>query len=80
MSSANLESLDKGLDVMEMVGRMGNIRGATVAKAFGWNRPQASRYLTKLAQRGWLKNVGTSKRPVYIVGHKPMELLPEVRF
>ena len=56
------------------------VRGATLAKANGWSRAQASRYLTTLAERGWLKNVGTETRPVYIIGHKAVGLVPEVRF
>lgn len=80
MSSANLESLIKGLDVLEMAGKSGTVRGATLAKANGWSRAQASRYLNTLAERGWLKNVGTETRPVYILGHKAVGLVPEVRF
>jgi DNA-binding IclR family transcriptional regulator len=80
MSSANLESLIKGLEVIETAARLGTIRGATLAKANGWSRAQASRYLGTLAERGWLKNVGTETRPVYILGHKAVGLAPEVRF
>ena len=80
MSSANLESLIKGLEVLELTGKLGTVRGASLAKGKGWSRAQASRYLNTLAEQGWLKNVGSAERPVYVIGHKAISLVPEVRF
>ena len=80
MASASLDSLCKGLEVLELASRMGNVRCSTVAKVKGWPRAQASRYLSTLAEQGWLKNVGTETRPVFILGHKAVKLSPEVHF
>ena len=80
MASASLDSLCKGLEVLELASRMGNVRCSTVAKVKGWTRAQASRYLSTLAEQGWLKNVGTETRPVFILGHKAVKLSPEVHF
>jgi DNA-binding IclR family transcriptional regulator len=79
MASANLDSLCKGLDVLEITSRLGSVRGATLVRAKGWTRAQASRYLSTLAEHGWLKNVGTEKRPTFILGHKAVNLVPEAR-
>lgn len=80
MASASLDSLCKGLEVLELASRMGNVRCSTVAKVKGWTRAQASRYLTNLAGGGWLKNVGTETRPLYVLGHRTLKLSPEVHF
>lgn len=80
MASANLDSLCKGLEVLELAGRMGTVRCTTLAKAKGWTRAQASRYLSALSEQGWLKNVGTETRPVFILGHKAVKLSPEAHF
>lgn len=74
------DSLRKGLEIIELAGRLGGLRVTVVAQHLGWTRAQASRYLRALAQMGWLRNVGTGpRRPVWVLGPKAVQLLPEVR-
>lgn len=74
------ESLRKGLELIELAGKIGGLRVTLVAEQLGWTRAQASRYLRALAQMGWLRDVGVGpRRPVWVLGPKAVRLLPEVR-
>lgn len=74
------ESLRKGLDLIELAGRIGGLRVTAVAEQLGWTRAQASRYLRALAQMGWLRDVGTGpRRPVWVLGPRAVRLVPEVK-
>lgn len=79
MARSTLESMLKGFEVLELVSRFGNITVVQVAKAKGWERAQASRYLKDLCTAGWVENVGRGRRPRYVLGNRTLNLVPDVR-
>jgi len=68
------ESLDRGLYVVETVGRVGRLSVKALSLSPGWTPSSASRYLAHLAEAGWLERVSRGGYPEYILGPKVLEL------
>ncbi|HZZ78440.1 MAG TPA: hypothetical protein VFE62_07965 [Gemmataceae bacterium] len=69
-----MQSVEKALFVVERTNELGRMDGRILAKAPGWDRVQASRYLTTLARLGWLERLTGNGRPVYVLGRKLLAL------
>ena len=68
------ESLEKGLYVIEKTRELGRMTVAILALAPGWNKANASRYLSFLAQSGWVERVNSKGFPVYVLGRKALHM------
>ena len=65
--------------VMDLVRRLGTLKQSTLAEQAGWDRAKSHRYLKALEHQGWLRNIGSTKRPEYILGARILTWLPEGR-
>jgi DNA-binding IclR family transcriptional regulator len=74
-----MEPVERALWVVEKTRELGRISGSTLAAVPGWDRVKAHRYLTKLAQLGWLERLSTTGRPIYVLGPKVIALALDVR-
>jgi DNA-binding IclR family transcriptional regulator len=74
-----MEPVERALFVIEKTHEIGRMSGSILAQIPGWDRVKASRYLNKLAQLGWLEKLSTSGRPVYVLGHKVLHLVPDLK-
>lgn len=74
-----IESLRKGLKVIELTRQAGSITVKTLGRLPGWDPVAAHRYLKTLESEGWLENVAEG-HPKYVLGPKVMELAPDFRF
>jgi hypothetical protein len=66
--------------VVEKTHELGRIDGHFLSRCPGWDRVKAHRYLTKLAQFGWLERLTSEKGyPTYVLGRKVLALAPDFR-
>ena len=65
-----MEPVERALWVIEKTRELGRMQGTILAQFPGWDRVKAHRYLTKLAELGWLERVNPKGHPVYILGPK----------
>lgn len=63
--TAKLDSLERGLDVLDMIRSAGFVRPAALAATPGWNRPKAHRYLVVLERRGYITKAKAGGRVAY---------------
>lgn len=73
-----MQAVDRALYAIEKTRQVGRMTVALLAQAPGWDKPSASRYLKHLADRGWLENVKDSGAPVYVLGPKVLNLVPDM--
>lgn len=75
-----MKSVAHAFFVIERTRSMGRIDGTLLSRHPGWDRVKAHRYLTKLAQLGWLERVSDrGRRPAYVLGRKVIDLAPDFR-
>ncbi|MCA9642241.1 MAG: helix-turn-helix domain-containing protein [Myxococcales bacterium] len=73
-----IESLERGLWVIERVRQAGSISTKTLGALPGWDKVKAHRYLKTLEKCGWLENVSDGQ-PRYVLGQKVLDLAPDFR-
>lgn len=74
-----MEPVERALFVIEKTHELGRMSGSILAQVAGWDRVKAHRYLTKLAELGWLERLSASGRPVYVLGPKVLRLVPDLK-
>ena len=75
-----MEPVERALFVIEKTREIGRMQGSILAQIPGWDRVKAHRYLTKLAELGWLEKINPGKgHPVYVLGRKVLSLSPDLR-
>lgn len=71
-----MKDVERALWVIEKTHQIGRIDGSMLAQFPGWDRVKAFRYLTKLAELGWLERVAPAKA-VYVLGPRVLALAPD---
>ena len=74
-----MKSVRKALFAIEKTREIGQMTGVILSGFPGWNRVEASRYLSFLCECGWLEKVNSSGHPRYVLGRKCLSLMPDVR-
>jgi DNA-binding IclR family transcriptional regulator len=69
-----MKSVELAFFVVEKTREIGRIDGSLLARFPGWDRVKAHRYLTKLANLGWLEKVSSHGHPTYVLGRKVLGL------
>jgi DNA-binding IclR family transcriptional regulator len=65
-----VKSVELAFFVIEKTRELGRMDGCVLARCPGWDRVKAHRYLSKLAQLGWLERISSNGRPAYVLGRK----------
>lgn len=75
-----MEPVERALFVIEKTREVGRMQGSLLTQFPGWDRVKAHRYLTKLAELGWLERINPGKGfPVYVLGRKVLALSTDFR-
>ena len=65
-----MKSVELAFFVIEKTREIGRMDGVLLSRCPGWDRVKAHRYLTKLAELGWLERVNEKGHPIYVLGRK----------
>lgn len=74
-----MRPVERALWLIEETRRIGRMQGNILDKYPDWDRVLAHRYLTKLAQLGWLEKVNAKGIPVYVLGRKVLTLSVDLK-
>jgi DNA-binding IclR family transcriptional regulator len=74
-----MQAVSRAFFAVEKTRQVGRMSVALLAQAPGWDKPSASRYLAYLARAGWLEKVNDKGPPVYVLGQKILNLVPDMR-
>ncbi len=73
-----MQAVGRALFVIDKTRQVGRMTVALLGDAPGWDKSSASRYLKYLADQGWLENVRDNGAPVYVLGPKVLNLVPDM--
>lgn len=71
--------MKRAFEVVELTSRLGWMTVAVLGRQPGWTKASASRYLSDIAECGWLQKVNDKGFPKYVLGRKPLNLAPDLR-
>lgn len=74
-----MKPVERALWLIEETRRLGRMQGNILDKYPGWDRVSAHRYLTKLAELGWLERISPTGQPCYVLGRKALALSIDLR-
>ncbi|HVW09172.1 MAG TPA: helix-turn-helix domain-containing protein [Bryobacteraceae bacterium] len=75
-----MQAVSRAFFAIDKTRQVGRMTVALLAQAPGWDKSSASRYLKFLANQGWLENVKDGPVPVYVLGQKLLDMVPDLKF
>ena len=74
-----MQAVSRAFFALEKTRTVGRMTVAMLARFPGWDKASASRYLSFLAQAGWLEKVNQEGHPTYVLGRKVLDLAPDFK-